>query len=252
MVKNYGGNKSKKMGRKFVNQPRDRKVRFAEEVEEQYAVVTKLFGNGMAEVKCIDNVTRLCVFRKKFKGRSKRDNMVSMGTVVLIGVRSWEVIAADSKKLEKCDLLEVYSSADVDKLRKMASWENWNVLATASDLFGPKFEDTEGVDFVDQQVLEYKEGGKKARQTKSFSEIYGEISDSSDDEDSHKKDVSQHSEKVAESTKSDTDEDSSEDTAEHVGQDTGKEVYVNTKVNFVNSKTNKNKNDEDDFDIDDI
>ena len=102
MVKNYGGNKSKKMGRKFVNQPRDRKVRFAEEVEEQYAVVTKLFGNGMAEVKCIDNVTRLCVFRKKFKGRSKRDNMVSMGTVVLIGVRSWEVIAADSKKLENC------------------------------------------------------------------------------------------------------------------------------------------------------
>ena len=34
MVKNYGGNKSKKMGSKFVNQPQDRRVRFAEEVEE--------------------------------------------------------------------------------------------------------------------------------------------------------------------------------------------------------------------------
>ena len=33
MVKNFGGNKSKKLGRKFVNQPQDRKVRFAEEVE---------------------------------------------------------------------------------------------------------------------------------------------------------------------------------------------------------------------------
>ena len=42
MVKNYGGNKSKKMGRKFVNQPQDRRVRFAEEVEELYAVVIKL------------------------------------------------------------------------------------------------------------------------------------------------------------------------------------------------------------------
>ena len=183
MVKNFGGNKSKKLGRKFVNQPQDRKVRFAEEVEELYAVVTKLFGNGMAEVKCIDDVTRLCIFRKKFKGRSKRDNMVSMGTVVLIGVRNWEVIAANSKKLEKCDLLEVYSPADVDKLRKMASWENWHVLAGACELFGPKFEETEGMDFVDQQVLEYKEGGKKTRNSITMAEIYGGISDSSDDEE---------------------------------------------------------------------
>ena len=94
MVKNYGGNKSKKMGRKFVNQPQDRRVRFAEEAEELYAVVIKLFGNGMAEVKCIDDVTRLCIFRKKFKGRGKRDNMVSIGTVVLVGQRTWEVISS--------------------------------------------------------------------------------------------------------------------------------------------------------------
>ena len=184
MVKNFGGNKSKKLGRKFVNRPQDRKVRFAEEIEELYAVVTKLFGNGMAEVKCIDDVTRLCIFRKKFKGRSKRDNMVSMGTVVLIGVRNWEVISTDSKKLEKCDLLEVYSPADVNKLQKMASWENWSVLSGACELFGPKFETTEGMEFVDQQVLEYKEeGGKKARQTMTMADIYGGISDSSDEED---------------------------------------------------------------------
>ena len=54
-------------------------------------------------------------------------------------------------------MLEVYSSADVGKLRKMASWEDWSVLAGACELFGPKFEETDGMEFVDQQVLEYKE-----------------------------------------------------------------------------------------------
>lgn len=184
MVKNYGGNKSKKMGRKFVNQPQDRRVRFAEEAEELYAVVIKLFGNGMAEVKCIDDVTRLCIFRKKFKGRGKRDNMVSVGTVVLVGQRTWEVISSESKKLPKCDLLEVYSSADVTKLRKMASWENWSVLSSASEHFGQELQETEGMDFVDQQILEYKEeGGKKVRQTMTMAEIYAGISDSSDDDE---------------------------------------------------------------------
>ena len=39
------------------------------------------------------------------------------------------------------------------------------------------------MEFVDQQVLEYKEeGGKKQRQTMSMAEIYAGISDSSDDE----------------------------------------------------------------------
>ena len=71
MVKNYGGNKSKKQGRKFVNAPRDRKLRFAEEIEELYSVVTRMFGNGMCEVKCIDGETRLCIFRKKFKVNMK-------------------------------------------------------------------------------------------------------------------------------------------------------------------------------------
>ena len=184
MVKNFGGNKSKKMGRKFVNQPQDRRVRFAEEAEELYAVVIKLFGNGMAEVKCIDDVTRLCIFRKKFKGRGKRDNMVSVGTVVLVGQRIWEVISSESKKLPKCDLLEVYSSADVTKLRKMASWENWSVLSSASEHFGQELQETEGMDFVDQQILEYKEeGGKKVRQTMTMAEIYAGISDSSDDDE---------------------------------------------------------------------
>ena len=82
--------------------------------------------------------------------------MVSIGTVVLVGQRTWEVISSESKKLPKCDLLEVYSSADVTKLRKMASWENWSVLSSASENFGQDLQETEGLDFVDQQVLNIK------------------------------------------------------------------------------------------------
>lgn len=238
MVKNFGGNKSKKMGRKFVNQPRDRRIRFAEEIEELYAVVTKLFGNGMAEVKCIDNENRLCIFRKKFKGRSKRDNMVSLGTVVLVGIRNWEVTAADSKKLDKCDLLEVYSSADVGKLRKMASWEDWSVLAGACELFGPKFEETEGMDFVDQQVLEYKEeGGKKARQTMSMAEIYAGISDDEEDDSDDGDNIKQ------------------EKTIETPTSSPKKEIVPpieNVKVSVQKIRQKPVVNEEDDFDIDDI
>lgn len=49
MVKNQnGGKNSKKMGRKFVtSSSTNKKVRLAEEEGEIYAVVTKLFGNGM-------------------------------------------------------------------------------------------------------------------------------------------------------------------------------------------------------------
>ena len=43
MVKNFGGNKSKKIGRKFVNAPQDRRLRFAEEVEELYSVLLNVW-----------------------------------------------------------------------------------------------------------------------------------------------------------------------------------------------------------------
>jgi initiation factor 1A len=113
MVKNQGGNKSKKMGRKFINAPIDRRVRKAEEEGEIYAVVTKLLGNGMFHANDCDGKERLCVMRNKFRGRGKRDNMVALGTWVLIGERDYE--ASCSKP--KCDLLEVYNDGEKMKLK---------------------------------------------------------------------------------------------------------------------------------------
>ena len=113
MVKNTGGNKSKRLGRKHVNVPETRGIRYAIEEGEEYAIVTKLHG-GSCQVTCKDGTSRVCMIRKKFKGRGKRDNIIMPGIWVLVGVRDWEVQGAG--KMQKCDLLEVYSQSDKERL----------------------------------------------------------------------------------------------------------------------------------------
>lgn len=117
MVKNTkGGNKAKKQGRKFA-EPRDPnqiKARFVEDEDELYACCTKQLGNGMCRVICIDGVERLCIIRKKFKGRGRRDNTLTMGTWCIVGKRSFETSVEG--KLDKTDLLEVYSDIEKKKV----------------------------------------------------------------------------------------------------------------------------------------
>lgn len=113
MVKNAkGGNKSKKMGRKFLTAPINKKIRLAQEEGEIYAVVTKNLGNGMFYANDIDGRELLCIMRQKFKGRGKRDNTVSPGGWVLVGVREFESCAKP-----KHDLLEVYTESEKQKLK---------------------------------------------------------------------------------------------------------------------------------------
>jgi initiation factor 1A len=114
MVKNQnGGNKSKKMGRKFITAPVDRKVRLAMEDGELYASVTKMLGNGMFMATCPEGKERLVVMRNKFRGRGKRDNTVAIGSWVLIGERDFESCAKP-----KHDLLEVYTDIEREKLKR--------------------------------------------------------------------------------------------------------------------------------------
>ncbi len=112
MVKNAGGNKSKKMGRKFLTAPINKKIRLAQEEGEIYAVVTKNLGNGMFYANDIDGRELLCIMRQKFKGRGKRDNTVNPGGWVLVGVREFESCAKP-----KHDLLEVYTDTEKQKLK---------------------------------------------------------------------------------------------------------------------------------------
>jgi translation initiation factor 1A len=129
MVKNTkGGNNNKKFARKNVAVENVRyKTRLLDTNEpcEMYAIVTKMLGQGNCEVLCNDGKKRLCVIRKKFKGRNKRNNMITPHSIILIGIRDWEIVTEDKK--QKCDLLEVYERYMYDDIKKDTN-SNWNVL----------------------------------------------------------------------------------------------------------------------------
>ena len=131
MVKNAGGNKAKGQARKHASGSNSKYVttRISEDVSEVYAQVTAILGNGMCHVLCIDNETRLCHIRGKFRGRNKRDNTLEKGTWILVGLREWEQEKIDKKsantKMENCDLLMVYTDNDKDNLKKIKTTK-WN------------------------------------------------------------------------------------------------------------------------------
>ena len=118
MVKNKkGGSGHKRMARKHVSggSGYQNKVRKKREEGEIYARVIKLNGGQFAHIKCEDGKLRNLVIRGQFR-RRKRGNRLSADTLVLAGLRDWEVI--NGKKLEKADLLEVYNNFEADKLQK--------------------------------------------------------------------------------------------------------------------------------------
>jgi translation initiation factor IF-1 len=138
MVKNNtGGNKSKKQGRKFAAAALEgggaqQKVRRAEQVGEMYAAITKIFGGTSCKIICIDGTTRDCIIRRKFNSAGgKRQNMLSIGTWVLVGLRDWEVRTNGE---QKCDLLEVYSPFEKDRLKQIENNFNFKILNVASDV----------------------------------------------------------------------------------------------------------------------
>ncbi len=126
MVKNkVGGSRHKKLARKNVRETGHTiKMRYANE-GETYARVTKHFGGGNVEVQCNDGVIRLCVIRKKFRGRNKRDNNIQVDSMILVGLREWEVIAA--KKKPKVDLLYAYSQSQIKQLKEAKGF-NYDIL----------------------------------------------------------------------------------------------------------------------------
>lgn len=154
MVKNFGGNKSKRMGRKFI-QPASKSTRFVSEDGEMYAIVAKHLGNSQIHALCSDGITRLCCIRQKFKGRSKRDNFVSVGIWILIGTREWEVRATE--KIDRCDLLEVYSSTDIENI-KNSSDIPLNVLIkfaeTEENIQSNDTHFTENTEVIDEPIPE--------------------------------------------------------------------------------------------------
>ena len=129
MVKNaIGGNKAKKQGRKHVAlsaaSAASSKLRVATEEGELYGYVSKIYGNGMCAVLGINGKEYLCHIRNKFRGRSKRDNMIIAGSWVLVGLREWE---SEGVKKPSCDLLEIYGAHEIEQLKNRV-YANWSIF----------------------------------------------------------------------------------------------------------------------------
>ena len=197
MVRNIGGgDKMKHMARKHINGSKNAQskiLRTAMCDDEKYGYVTKICGNGMCIVKCIDGYERLCFIRGKFSGRSKRENTIASGTWVLVGLRQWDAEkefaskqTKTGKSVQKCDLLEIYTSAEREKLRVQEKIFQELSSENSDDEFQSCSKQT--VEFKDQETLEYQEiveqGGKLSRMKKSsYNEIYDNISGDSDSDD---------------------------------------------------------------------
>ncbi len=196
----------KHLARKHVNgasQQQNKFLRVSQSKDEIYGYILRLLGNGMCMVKCVDGYERLCHIRGKFTGRSKRENALSQGTWVLIGLRQWDAdkefalkTSKTGKSIQKCDLLEIYTPAEREKLRVQE--KIFQELADENPGGGGRSDSDDEfrmskqtVEFKDQTTLEYQEiieqGGKLSRMKKtSYHDLYEGItsdSDSDDDDD---------------------------------------------------------------------
>lgn len=120
MVKNTkGGSKHKSKASKFAK-PTIRPLRKSENEYEIYAVITEIYGGSHCLVKCIDNVERMLCISKKF-----RYERIEKMKYCLIGIREWQ--SQQPNKLEKCDLLELYTQSEKEELLRI-NGNNWNIL----------------------------------------------------------------------------------------------------------------------------
>ncbi len=187
----------KHMARKHVNgssQQANKFLRVSECKEELYAYVMRILGNSMCLVKCFDGYERLCHIRGKFTGRSKRENALAQGTWVLVGLRQWDAdkefaskASKTGRSIQKCDLLEIYSSTEREKLRVQEKIFQ-DVITESNSSSDDEFKANSAIEFKDQRTLEYQEvvaqGGKLSKmKASSYQALYDAISDSDDDSD---------------------------------------------------------------------
>tara|TARA_B110000046_G_scaffold185849_1_gene229832 strand:- start:20699 stop:21316 length:618 start_codon:yes stop_codon:yes gene_type:complete len=161
MVKNKsGGRNNRKMASKNAVAGARSTIRLQNDEDEIYAKATAMLGNGMATVICSDKKTRLLHIRKKFSGRNKRDNTISIGSILLVGLRSWEA-RTDSKK-EKVDLLYVYNESQYETLKQIPDiYQLFHNSGTSNH------ENTDGFTFGEVETWQKQENVEKLSETKA-------------------------------------------------------------------------------------
>ena len=112
MVRNVtGGTGTKSLARKMQSNGNGGGLRVSHDPLEQYACVTKILGGPMVEIYTNDGVRLIGHIRNKFRGRQKRNNIISVKSLVLVGLRSWESIP------KNCDILTIYDDGHIEQLK---------------------------------------------------------------------------------------------------------------------------------------
>ncbi len=160
MVKNStGGNKSKGFARKNLVK-RDNALRVAQEEGEIYAQAVKVMGGSIASAIDINGNPLRAHIRGKFRGRGKRDNFVSPGTWLLVGLHNWKTTSKPSEQRD-CDILEVYNDTDKNRLKNTITTVNWSTFINndtktlGNDETGEN--EDKGFEFTDEATQEYEQ-----------------------------------------------------------------------------------------------
>jgi hypothetical protein len=162
MVKNNtGGNKAKGFARKNLVK-RDTALRVADEDGEIYAQAVKVMGGSIASAIDIDGNPLRAHIRGKFRGRGKRDNFIAPGTWLLVGLHKWEADKSTAKvgEIRNCDILEVYSESDKNRLKTSVTSINWTrFIANDAKTIGDEKagDNIGGIEFADEATQEYEQ-----------------------------------------------------------------------------------------------
>lgn len=113
-----------------------RQLEYKEEGQE-YALITKMLGNGRCECKCADGLSRLGVIRGKMNKRV----WINMGDTVLVSLREYQ----DSK----VDIIHKYTIDEVKALQAYGEIETTTTAQVQEIHYESDNNDDIGVDFDD-------------------------------------------------------------------------------------------------------
>jgi hypothetical protein len=110
MVKNTIGGKKGKMLSKKQHSTNNSSFPVSMDEQEIYVCVMKVFGGGVFEVMDKDGLKYKAYLRGKMRGSNKRHNLVSMNSILLVGIRS------DLSDKSSVDILFVYDNHHIQTL----------------------------------------------------------------------------------------------------------------------------------------
>jgi hypothetical protein len=112
MVKNTsGGNKAKSFARKHYNQQNNNFILPSSQLEI-FASVHKIYGNGIILTFNPSYGFINTHIRHKFSARNKRDNLISIGNIIIIGLREWE-----HPFYKNADLIYVFDHKEIQHIK---------------------------------------------------------------------------------------------------------------------------------------